>query len=226
MLRKLARRLRTKLVAKRVLAALTGKDYIRQKPDGTLYVDGVELDRDELNAMTSWQDLVDMGVSKKNVGRIARDYGGHPKDVDIWLENNSRPWIDPNQKNIFKPWSQAIKDYVAQDLKGMYGDATSKMKPLKGHREPMRSLGKSYRGNIPGYPDLGYFVRVTGNYYLDPDKDLLDINIEIFNHQKRHATNDWRDIIFIYEERPFPLADEIDWNELAEKLLDKSLKLM
>jgi hypothetical protein len=75
-------------------AGLPGKDYIKQTPSGILFVDGIQLDRDALNAMKNWQDMVDMGVPKSRVGEIAREYGGHPKDVDVWLEQNSTPYIE------------------------------------------------------------------------------------------------------------------------------------
>lgn len=87
-----------------------GKDYILQKEDGTLIVDGVTLDRDELNAMQSWQDMVDMGVSKSTVGKIALEYGGKPQNVDFWLEQNSTPFSKKDDDSNDLPFSRKDDD--------------------------------------------------------------------------------------------------------------------
>lgn len=114
-------------VSKNAVYKRQSKEYIQQKPDGTLFVEYIQLDRDALNAMKSWQDLVDMGVSKNIVGIIAREYGGHPKDVDVWLERNSVPFQEseltttvksklieayPNEKKISELVDKALNEVI------------------------------------------------------------------------------------------------------------------
>lgn len=95
---------------KKISQSLYGKDYIKQKPDGTLIVDEVRLDRDELNAMKNWQDLVNLGLSKSRVGQIALEYGGPPRDLDVWLEQNSTPYIDEEEETL------EIVDFEDEDM--------------------------------------------------------------------------------------------------------------
>ncbi len=132
-----------------------GRDYIRQKPDGTLYIDGVQVDRDDLNAMNSWQDLVDLGVDRGIVGRIARDYGGDPRHVDVWLENNSKPYIEEGEEDA-GTWSSG-KDY-----RQMLASAKR------------RSFGQPWSGTFDGFQFGKYKISVQGGRgnYSSPRQDL------------------------------------------------------
>ena len=130
-------------------AGMKGKDWIKQKPDGTLFLDGIQLDRDELNAMRSWQDLVDMGVSKSTISQIVREYNGLPRNVDIWLERNSTPYIEPeeeeeesNQQNLRTITDKELKDILKKHHDWLWNPAIGKRADL-------------YNANLSGV-DLSY----------------------------------------------------------------------
>lgn len=133
-----------------------GKDYILQKEDGTLVVGGLALDRDALNAMNSWQDLVDMGVNKGIVGEIAREYGGHPKNVDVWLEQNSRPYTEELEP--------AQEESVEKELFDIVYDLIGKAKKVAGNIQSFNDLAL---GKIQ-YGDVWFDIFVNLNDTKDP----------------------------------------------------------
>lgn len=126
----------------------SGKDYILQKEDGTLIVDGTLLDRDALNAMTSWQDMVDMGVSKNVVGQIAREYGGHPKNVDVWLEQNSKPYTEKQDKDLL--------DKVVSSLQELFERV----------KQGANAMG--------GWDEVAYIPELNGYIYMESHHDYHD----------------------------------------------------
>ncbi len=99
----------------KLAAGRPGKPYIKQKTDGTLIVSDQQLDRDDLNAMKSWQDLVDMGVPKNIVGEIARECGCAPRNVDVWMETNSIPYVEEEEYDNDKSYVNISAD----NLKGI-----------------------------------------------------------------------------------------------------------
>lgn len=150
---------------------LGGKDYILQKEDGTLLVDGVTLDRDELNAMQSWQDMVDMGVSKSTVGKIALEYGGKPQNVDVWLEQNSTPYkskIDSDQTDKKDSFEIARKLYdLWNPEKGVY-----KLKDKAYINYPINEIDYEFWV----YPTPGDNTMI--NFAANPSFDEEDIMLE------------------------------------------------
>lgn len=135
-----------------------GKEYIMQKEDGTLVVDEVELDRDELNAMTSWQDMVDMGVSRSVVGKIALEYGGRPADVDVWLEDNSRPYVE-------EEWEEVVNEEVVEEVADR----------LYREWNPDKSFGRS-GGFVHLIHDFEWEFHIIGN---DKDGDEWDVSFHL-----------------------------------------------
>jgi hypothetical protein len=144
------------------LAAMVGKDYILQKPDGTLIVDNVILDRDDLNAMQSWKDLVDMGVSKGVVGQIARDYGGHPRNVDVWLEHNSKPFSQDEQHDSLTNDVELALDQVDKTDDG--GGGVSKNFEL--------NLPRSWGGRTPKPMTNMTWNLYNGPYYEGAERGI------------------------------------------------------
>ncbi|MHA2426417.1 MAG: hypothetical protein ACXADB_00055 [Candidatus Hermodarchaeia archaeon] len=163
---KIAERFR-KILRLAVWGGLVGKDYIKQKPDGTLYVDNVQLDRDALNAMESWDDFVDMGVSRETVGRIALEYGGDPRNVDTWLENNSKPF-GGEVEGKRSPFLGLSEEDKPQKPGGDRGKCIQKLKDAKRGR-----FGSVFAGMHVG----PYWVSIQGgeNYFSKPRKDLPNL---------------------------------------------------
>ncbi len=214
----------SKIAAKfrRILfAAMIGKDYIKQKPDGTLYVDGVELDRDDLNAMNSWQDLVDLGVPRATVGKIALDYGGHPRNVDIWLENNSTPFKkDPLEEYEDSIEEQYIKTF-SEDLEDDYQEAINNMKPVNIHKKH----GMSEELTVPGYEKVKYYVYVEDKPWYWPVREKERCVEAIVwregdrHHSERIMGGCWLQVRGLAHSRA--AKKPIDWEKFAKDVLDK-----
>lgn len=148
---------------------MRGKDYIEQKPDGTLYVDGVQLDRDDLNAMESWDDLVNMGVSRGTVGRIALEYGGAPKNVDVWLERNSKPYVE----TVEEEKEEAFPLLSGKTPKPAAGSG-DKYYDLLNSRTRVGGVPGLAAGKFKGFPFGEYYLSVQGSEgaYSEPRTDL------------------------------------------------------